>query len=104
MPDVREHHSATREREALPTPVRQAVEDVVLPTIAADPHARALTREKLSYPRHPLVLIWGKRYLKTTYRMAWEVFQSKEVLVLMYGAHEGFYERLKRRFGAPGKP
>jgi hypothetical protein len=102
MAEVREHRSATKEREALPRPVRLAVEDVVIPTIAEDPYGKALTREKISFPRHPLVLIWGMRYLRTTYRMAWEVFQSKDVLLLMYGAHEGFYERLRRRLG-PGK-
>jgi hypothetical protein len=97
MGEVREHRAATKERESLPEAIRRAVEDVVTPAIAADPFARALTREKIAFPKHPIVLIWGDRSLRTTYRMAWEVFKTRDVLILMYGPHEGFYGRLERR-------
>jgi mRNA-degrading endonuclease RelE of RelBE toxin-antitoxin system len=97
MFEVREHREARKERQDLPTPVREAAE-LVMSVLGADPYARGLTRERLKGWGKRVVLVYGTMHRGVTYRMAWEVQQPKFIaLIWAYGPHEGFYQKLNRR-------
>lgn len=105
MPSVRDHREASKDLGRLPAPVRQTFE-VVRNELAAGAYPGGM-RETIPRGRgrsRRVFVIWGTTHEGVSYRMAWEVRKAPprsrgqdELVVWMYGSHEGFYTRLWQR-------
>ena len=94
---VQIHRDALKERQALPVDVGLVFAEIEETLLALDAYASGIAHKREQGWGWRTVLVGDARHGRTTFRMAWEVISTRQVVIWAYGPHEGFYRKLARR-------